>query len=277
MTDIDPATEVGRPSPTPLPAPRSTLRAVALPTEHGGWGLTGEPVLLGLLVAPTWAGACLGLAALIGFVARTPLRVILVDRRRNRWLDRTTLATKVLAVEVVVALGLVVTAVLTARSPFWWPIAAAAPLVGVELWFDARSRSRRLAPELAGTVGVTAVAAAIVLAGGEPDATALAAWLVLSGRAVTAIPHIRAQVQRLHGRTAPIGPVVAADVAAVSFAGASVVVEPAVLPGAVAVGALVALGWATAGSTAPPKVLGLRQTFLGLAVVIATAAGLHLS
>lgn len=36
---------------------RSTLRAVAIPTEHGGWSLTLEPVLLGLLVA--WLGpAC---------------------------------------------------------------------------------------------------------------------------------------------------------------------------------------------------------------------------
>jgi hypothetical protein len=70
---------------------------------------------------------------------------------------------------------------------------------------------------------------------------------------------------------------VAADAAALAFAGASVAVEPAVLPGAVGVAVMVALGWALAGSTAPPKVLGLRQTFLGLAVVLATAAGLHLS
>ncbi|MDX2007394.1 MAG: hypothetical protein SFU83_19325 [Meiothermus sp.] len=28
------------------------LRSVALPNEHGGWGFTLEPILLGLLVAP---------------------------------------------------------------------------------------------------------------------------------------------------------------------------------------------------------------------------------
>ena len=42
---------------------RSPLRAVAVPSEHGGWGLTAEPVLLGLIVAPSAAGACLGAAA----------------------------------------------------------------------------------------------------------------------------------------------------------------------------------------------------------------------
>jgi hypothetical protein len=76
---------------------RSPLRAVALPTEHGGWGLTAEPALLGLLVSPSVAGVALGLGALVAFLARTPLRVVLVDRWRGRDLDRTRLARRVLA------------------------------------------------------------------------------------------------------------------------------------------------------------------------------------
>ena len=28
------------------------LKSVALPTEHGGWGFTLEPLLLGLLLSP---------------------------------------------------------------------------------------------------------------------------------------------------------------------------------------------------------------------------------
>ena len=42
---------------------RPAWRVVALPDEHGGWGLTAEPVLLGLLVAPSWAGLAIGAAA----------------------------------------------------------------------------------------------------------------------------------------------------------------------------------------------------------------------
>src|SRR5690606_31573863 len=34
----------------PAPRQRSMLRSVALPSEHGGWGLTGEPIVLGLLL-----------------------------------------------------------------------------------------------------------------------------------------------------------------------------------------------------------------------------------
>jgi hypothetical protein len=36
--------------------PRPLWRMVAVPSEHGGWGLTFEPVLLGLIVNPSWAG-----------------------------------------------------------------------------------------------------------------------------------------------------------------------------------------------------------------------------
>ncbi|MCB0972737.1 MAG: YwiC-like family protein, partial [Acidimicrobiales bacterium] len=61
---------------------------MAMPTEHGGWGLTLEPVVLGLLVAPSIAGTCIGLAAIVAFLARTPLRIVLVDLRRRRWLPR---------------------------------------------------------------------------------------------------------------------------------------------------------------------------------------------
>ncbi len=71
------------------PGERSTLRSVAVPSEHGGWGLTLEPGLLGLLVAPGAAGVCLAVAAFVAFLARTPLKVVLVDRRRGRWLGRT--------------------------------------------------------------------------------------------------------------------------------------------------------------------------------------------
>src|SRR5690606_5227391 len=89
-------------SPRPAtPAARSTLRSVAMPTEHGGWGLTLEPGLRALLVEPSVAGALLAVAAVLAFVARTPLKLVLVDRWRGRSLPRTRLATRVAAVELV--------------------------------------------------------------------------------------------------------------------------------------------------------------------------------
>lgn len=51
----------------------SSLRALALPAEHGGWGFVLEPVVLGLLVCPSRPGGALALAATATFLAHHPL------------------------------------------------------------------------------------------------------------------------------------------------------------------------------------------------------------
>ena len=61
-------TAIGSPATTPLRSAWTEWRTVVTPTEHGGWGLTLEPALLGLLIAPSAAGAAIG-AELSGVVA----------------------------------------------------------------------------------------------------------------------------------------------------------------------------------------------------------------
>ncbi|MBK9559133.1 MAG: YwiC-like family protein [Candidatus Microthrix sp.] len=282
-SDAESAASSGAAAPPPAAAPRakqrSPLRTVALPSEHGGWGLTLEPVLLGLLVAHSVSAFCIGLAAVLAFLARTPLKLAVVDARRGRTLERTRMARKVAAAELAVLAVLVVVAFLTATPGFWWPIFGIAPLLLVELSYDIRSRSRRLIPELAGAVGIAGVAAMMALAGGLDTAVALGLWAVLAGRAIAAIPTIRSQVLKLHGRpTNDVLPVVA-DLVALALVAATAVAEPALLAGAVAVAvAIVAqralIAWAP---TERAVVLGIRQTVMGLAVVIATAVGVGLA
>jgi hypothetical protein len=168
--------------------PRSAWRSVVIPNEHGGWGLTSEPVLLGLLIAPSVGGLALGMAAFGAFLVRTPLKLVFVDRRRHRWLDRSRLALLVAAIEIVMISVLV--AIVVWRSGWRWiiPVAIAVPLVAVELWFDIRSHGRRLVPELCGALGIAAVAPAIVMADGRSGALASAVWLVLAARVLGSIP-----------------------------------------------------------------------------------------
>lgn len=292
MTNIDqrppssgaePLASSGAAAPPPAAAPRakqrSPLRTVALPSEHGGWGLTLEPVLLGLLVAHSVSALCIGLAAVLAFLARTPLKLAVVDARRGRTLERTRMARKVAAAELAVLAVLVVIAFLTATPGFWWPIFGIAPLLLVELSYDIRSRSRRLIPELAGAVGIAGVAAMMALAGGLDTAVALGLWAVLAGRAIAAIPTIRSQVLKLHGRPTNAVLPVAADLVALALVAATAIAEPALIAGAVAVAvAIVAqralIAWAP---TERAVVLGIRQTVMGLAVVIATAIGVALA
>ena len=257
---------------------RSTVKAVALPAEHGGWGLTAEPVLLGLLVAPSWAGLALGAAAMTAFVARTPIKVGLGDLRRGRRLDRTGVALIIGVAELVLLAALATTAVLLSDQPFWTPLLVAAPLLATELAYDIRSRGRRLVPELAGSIGVASVAAMIVLADGHDLVTAIGVWAVLAARAVTSIPHVREQIRRLHGRpTSTTGPI-AADVVAVLVAAVAALAVPELLGGAAAIIAVVAAQ--RIGALRPPGsavVVGVRQSILGVAVVLCTWLGVVLA
>jgi hypothetical protein len=255
-------------------APRSPLRSVALPAEHGGWGLTLEPGLLGLLIAPSVAGACVAAAAMVAFLARTPLKLAAIDRRRGRDLARTRLARRVAAVEVAVLAALVAGAVLLAAPGFWIPGAVAAPLLAVEAWFDVRSRGRRLTPELAGAVGVSSVAAMVLLAGGEGAALALGAWALLAARSCTSIPHVRVQIARLRHKVPEARAAAAGNVAAVVLAASAVVLDHALAAGAVAVAAIIAVQQLALRRPVPrPVVLGMRQMAMGFGLVVVTAVG----
>lgn len=254
---------------------RNPIRAVAMPSEHGGWGLTIEPGLLGLLVAPSLAGACLAVAALLLFLLRTPLELALVDRRRHRRLPRTRLAERVAAAEAVLLMVLVAVAAVTAHDGRWWiPAAVAAPLVAVELAYDIRSRRRRLVPELTGAVAIAAVAAAVVIAGDGDPRLAAGLWLILAARVTTSIPHVRAQIDRLHGRDWQPGLVLASDLAAVVVAGIAVVLDGRIILGAaVLVAVVVVQGVRRRRPAAPAKIIGVSQMVLGFAVVAASAIG----
>lgn len=271
-----PTTPAGSPAATrrPAPAERSPLRAVALPTEHGGWGLTLEPCLLGLLVAPSIAGACLAGATFLAFLVRTPLKLALVDRRRGRRLERTALATRIAVLESLVLVGLAVLATSLAGPRLWLPVVAAAPLVAIEAWYEIRSRGRRLVPELAGAIGVSAAAAAIAIAGGADLPLAVGLWLVLAARGATSIPQVRAQIASLHGRAVSAATTTAGDLAALALAGTAVALDTSLLAGAVAIVVVVVVQRLAARVPVPaPKVVGLRQLGLGLGVVLVTAAG----
>lgn len=258
-------------------AQRSTWRRVAMPSEHGGWGLTLEPPLLALLVAPSWAGASIGVAAVLAFLARTPVKLVLVDLVRHRCLPRTRQAGLVGAVELSLIGALVVGVIAAAGGAWLIPVLVGSPLLAIELWYDARSRGRRLVPELSGAIGIGATAAAVVVAGNGAWQLGAALWLVLAGRACVSIPYVRAQVLRLRRGVPMSASTVAIQLAGVGVAAVGGVVDRSVLAGAVGVVAIAVAQAPTVRRPVPaPKILGLRQLVFGLALVAATAVGVHL-
>jgi hypothetical protein len=214
----------------------------------------------------------LAATAFLAFLVRTPLRLVLVDHFRRRWLLRTRVAAVVAGIELVAIAMLVRQAWTWAGGRWLAPVALAGPLVVVELWYDRRSRSRRLVPELAGSVGIASVAATIALAGGESAALAAALWLVLAGRSVASIPHVRTQLDRLHGRDANQASADLAQLAGIVLAGVATVVQPHAVGGLAAVVAVALVHSALArGRVRPAVFLGVTEMVFGLVVVGALA------
>lgn len=233
-----------------------------------------EPVLLGLVVAWSGAGVALGVAAFTAFLVRTPLKLVAVDLRRGRWLARSRLALRIAIVELILLGSSVAVAVALAEWSWLAPVVVAGPLFAIELSFDVRSRGRRLVPELCGAVGITAVAASIVLAAGRSTALAVGLWLVMAARAVGSIPFVRVQIVRLRHGEGPVGRSDLAQVGSVAVATAAVIPDRRLLLGLVGVVMLAAAQsvWVRRAPI-PAKQVGLRQMAVGLALVAVTAAG----
>src|SRR5215212_8962980 len=128
----------------PLPARTVSLRPLALPAEHGGWGFLFEPMLLGLLVAPSWSGALVGAAALFAFLARHPLKLALQDVMRGRSYPRTRYCRALAAAYLFGGAVLLTAAVMMSGARVLIPLGLVVPLALTQVLYDAHRREREL-------------------------------------------------------------------------------------------------------------------------------------
>jgi hypothetical protein len=264
------------PTLSPATAPKAVpLKQVALPAEHGSWSLVIEPILLGLLVAPSWGGLALAVAAFALFLLQRPLTIAWGDWRRGRQYARTRVARRFvwLYAALAVAAGLVGLWLVGWRPLL--PALAALPLLGVYLWFSRRP-GRSWQAELTAPVAFSAVAAAIALAGGWAMIPALALWAVMSARSVPAILFVRARLRLDKGKPAQIAGAIAAHVVAVFVVAALVWAD--LLPFSSVVAMIVLLGravWLLSPRRwrCTVKQLGFLETGFGLLTVLLIAAG----
>ncbi len=257
----------------------SHWRAVAFPAEHGGWGFLVEPCVLGLTLAPSVAGAILAIASLAGFLARHPLRLWFIDRRKGVRYPRTKLAGRACAGYLLLALTMVAAAVALTTQSFWPPLLAAVPVALVALAFDARGRSREALPEAAGAVALGASVGAITLAGGLPSGVAWGAWALLALRAVASVLYVRARIRLDRGLPAGPRAVLAGHGAALLAAAglAHAGVGPWLgVPAFVVL--LVRAAWGVSSGRRPirPQLLGLQELGYGFVTVVLLAVGYRL-
>jgi len=253
-----------------------SLKAVALPPEHGAWGFLLEPIGAALAIAPSSAGALLSLGVLGGFLLRQPLKIVYQDRRRGRRYARTALAERVAllyaALAVIGFLGGLALSGLRALLPL--PLIA--PLTVLLLVSYSQNRGRELIPELAGAGALAGTATAVALAGGAATDQALALWAIFLGRAVPSILYVRARLRLDKGKSFAWGPVIGSQ--ALAIAGVAVLAVAGLSPW-LAVIALAILAARAVWGLSPyrPQVrvtmLGVQEVAFGALTVLLTVLG----
>jgi hypothetical protein len=237
------------------------------PREYGSWSLAFEPLVFGLIAAPSAAGASLAVSVVAAFFARRPLRAIC---RASDAKERA------LAIGPLVALGVV--AAVALGGAVWWggmawlgwllPAAAAG---AVFLYFDLQAAGREGVAEVAGAAAFAWVPAAMAAAAGSEWAAAGALAVAMLGRAVPAVLTVRACLRAAKtGRRQPGAALVTTGVALIA---GLALVRGGLAPTAAAV-LLALLALRTGALLVWPRpvwrarTLGMIETVLGIGFVV---------
>ena len=272
-------TSVKEPASGEKQAPRSvSFKSVALPAEHGSWSLVSEPIVLGLLIAPTWTGVALVVAAFALFLFNRPFKIYWGDSRRGRTYERTKMARRYALMYGTIALIATVSALILGGWRPFVPFALAAPLLLLFMYYDKRP-GRHWQAELSAPVAFSAVVMSVALAGGFTWLVSLSLWGFMIARAIPAILFVRARLRLDKGKPiSPWGTIAAHILAAVAV---GLMVLPGWLPTTAAFAAVMLLGRAIWGLSvyrwrSSVKALGFLETAAGLLSVLLVAIGFWL-
>lgn len=257
----------------------SNLRSIALPVEHGGWGFLVEPILLGLVLAPSLNGLLFGFAMLAFFLIHQPLKVAVKDRLRGIRVPRSIWAEGFVLLYASLALILALPALLSGSQHFFVPIVVMLPFILIQIFYDFRNESRALLPELSGAIALSASSAVIAILGGWELIPAMMLYLVLVARAIPAILMVRSFFRQKRGKPAGIPMMYGAHIVAIILVAGIAFVD--LLPW-LSVLAMMILLWRAYTNLnikdeITPKILGFREMGFGFMTVILTAIGIFLT
>jgi hypothetical protein len=182
------------------PPPAFKMKSIALPNEHGSWGILFEPLVLGIAVAPSFVSPFLALLYIGAFLSRQPLKWYFADLKAKRERPQTAAARMFaftfLGIAAIGFFGALAFAGVTAMLP----LILTAPLGAITLWFDVSGKSRRVAPEMAGVVTLASSAAVCGLAAGWSVAASVALSLVIMLRLIPSMLYIRERLKLEKGK-----------------------------------------------------------------------------
>ncbi len=166
-------------------------RQVALPVEHGGWSFLFEPIIAGLAISFSVTGVWIALMMVGAFMLRRPLAVYASQAAAGRTNEYRSLAAKFSFAFSVPFIAGFAGSVMSADPAHLIPLAILPPLALYQLYCDVYRQNRRLLPEIAGAVAMSASAASIILAGTSDRRLAAAVWFFLAARLIASIIYVR--------------------------------------------------------------------------------------
>lgn len=206
------ATRVKASALRPANAGDAGLASVFLPKEHGSWSLALEPLALGLIVAPSFAGGALAAVALAGFFARRPFKAAFAPQHSVRRRD----SREALVTLMALALAGAFEAYVLGAPAAWWPLALAAPLALLFAWFDAQGESRAAAAELAGSAAFAVLPVTFASLAGWTWPAALSLGAIALARSVPTIMTVRTSLRLRKSQAARPSMAIVTSVAALA-------------------------------------------------------------
>lgn len=253
----------------------ASFRSLVLPKEHGSWSFAFEPVVLGLMVAPSRPGALLTFAIMAGFFVRRPLKLaatLPAGDHRCRPALRWTLLWSALALT-----GIGGAAVIGSWTALW-PLLLCVPFGAIFLWFDLRNVMREAEAELAGSTAFALIPATMATLAGWSTITALGLAALMLTRSLPTVLAVRTYVRRAKGQS--VHPASAFATAGAAFAVISVLALNGIVPitgcvfaGVLFVRTLILLtllrpNW-------PAKRIGQSEAAIGVLCLVGLALGYH--
>lgn len=254
-------------------------KSVALPVEHGAWGFLFEPLLAGLILAPSLAAPFIALFVVGSFLSRQPLKFYLGDRLSKKNLPRTALARRFVVIFGAIAIaGFIGTLLLTPVNNLF-PFAVAAPIVVYLIAQDIARQTRELLPEVLAAMALASSITVVALAGGFELTFALSLWALMAVRLIPSVFYVRSRLRlqksKPFDRVMPIGSHFAATavVAALYFASHASVMT---LLMSAFLAARAAYGLSGSAPAMSAKAIGVREVIYGVIYALTIVIGYYL-
>lgn len=184
---------------TTSPPQAAPKRRSMLPHEHGAWGQLAMPLLTALAIGrPGAAPLLLTAAVVLAFVAHEPLLVLLGQRGQRARKEDGARAGRWLAALAGLAAATGLAGIALAPAPARIALLLPAALAAVVGFLVSRKLEKTVIGEIAVAAALASAGYAVALAGGAPQAAALAAllaWILAFAAATLAVQVILVRVR----------------------------------------------------------------------------------